>query len=77
MLEIDSLELQVNKQGFLMMNLKTDTKGAQLGELLLYPVSDSEAVIYALGWRMMETISIRQEAEGEILIFSGISFKKQ
>lgn len=77
LLEIDSLELQVNKQGFLMMNLKTDTKGAQLGELVLYPVSDSEAVIYALGWRMMETISIRQEAEGEILIFSGISFKKQ
>ncbi|MHC1718637.1 MAG: serine hydrolase domain-containing protein [Acidaminococcaceae bacterium] len=77
LLEIDSLELQVNKQGILMMNLKTDTKGAQLGELVLYPVSDSEAVIYALGWRMMETLSIRQEADGEKLIFSGISFKKQ
>jgi hypothetical protein len=77
LLEIDSLELKMNKQGFLMMNLKTDTKGAQLGELVLYPVSDREALIYALGWRMLETISIRQEADGEKLIFSGISFKKQ
>ncbi|MHC1714191.1 MAG: serine hydrolase domain-containing protein [Acidaminococcaceae bacterium] len=76
LLEIDSLELKANKQGFLMMSLKTDTKGAQLGELVLYPVSDTEALIYALGWRMMETISIRQEADGEKLIFSGISFKK-
>lgn len=77
LLEIDSLELEVNKQGLLMMSLKTDTKEAQLGELVLYPVSDREAVIYALGWRMMETISIRQEDDGEKLIFSGISFKKQ
>lgn len=76
LLEIDSLALKVNKQGFLMMSMKTDTK-AQLGELVLYPVSDKEAVIYALGWRMMETISVRQEADGEKLIFSGISFTKQ
>ncbi len=60
-----------------MMSLKTDTKQAQLGELVLYPVSDTEALIYALGWRMMETISVRQETEGEKLIFSGISFNKQ
>ncbi|NCD07841.1 MAG: class A beta-lactamase-related serine hydrolase [Negativicutes bacterium] len=77
LLEIDSLELKVNKQGFLMMSLKTDTKEAQLGEVVLYPFSDREAVIYALGWRMMETISVRQEADGEKLIFSGISFTKQ
>lgn len=76
LLEIDSLALKVKKQGFLMMSMKTDTK-AQLGELVLYPVSDKEAVIYALGWRMMETISVRQEADGEKLIFSGISFTKQ
>lgn len=77
LLAIDSLELKVNKQGFLMMSLKADTKDAQLGEVVLYPVSDREAVLYALGWRMMETISVRQEADGEKLIFSGISFKKQ
>lgn len=77
LLGIDSLELKVNKQGFLMMSLKTDTKQAQLGELVLYPVSDTEALIYALGWRMMETISVRQKIDGEKLIFSGISFNKQ
>lgn len=77
LLAIDSLELKVNKQGFLMISMKTDTKDAQLGELVLYPVSEREAVLYALGWRMMETISVRQEADGEKLIFSGISFKKQ
>ena len=77
LLEINSLELKVNKQGYLMMSLETDKKEAQLGELVLYPISDREAVIYALGWRMMETISIRQDAYGEKLIFSGISFKKQ
>ncbi len=77
LLELDYLELKVNKQGFLMISLKTDTKEAQLGELVLFPVSDREAVLYALGWRMMETISFRQEADGEKLIFSGISFKKQ
>lgn len=76
LLEIDFLALKVNKQGYLMMSMETDTK-AQLGELVLYPVSDTEALIYALGWRMMETISFRQEAEGEKLIFSGISFTKQ
>ena len=76
LLEIDALDLKMNKRGYLMLTMQTDTK-AQLGELVLYPVSDSEAVIYALGWRMMETISIRQEADGEKLIFSGISFKKQ
>lgn len=76
LLEIDSLDLKENKQGYLMMSMKTDTK-AQLGELVLYPVSDREAVIYALGWRMMETISVRQEADGEKLIFSGISFTRQ
>ena len=77
LLAIDSLELKVNQQGFLMISMKTDTKDAQLGELVLYPLSDTEALLYALGWRMMETISIRQEADGEKLIFSGISFKKQ
>ncbi|WP_346353096.1 serine hydrolase domain-containing protein [Azotosporobacter soli] len=77
LLGIDSLELKVNKQGILLMNLTTDTKAAQLGELVLYPVSDQEAVIYALGRRMMETIWIRQEKDGEKLIFSGVSFKKQ
>lgn len=77
LLEIDSLELKVGKQGFLMMSMKTDTKDAQLGELVLFPVSDREAVVYALGRRMMETILVRQEADGEKLIFSGIGFKKQ
>ena len=77
LLAIDSLELKVNQQGFLMISMKTDTKDAQLGELVLYPLSDTEALIYALGWRMMETISMRQDADGEKLIFSGISFKKQ
>ena len=77
LLEIDSLELKVGKQGFLVMSMKTDTKDAQLGELVLFPVSDREAVIYGLGRRMMETILARQEADGEKLIFSGIGFKKQ
>jgi len=77
LLAIDSLELKVNKQGFLTMSLTTDVKAAKLGELVLYPVSDREVVIYALGQRMMETILVRQEADGEKLIFSGISFKKQ
>ena len=77
LLKIDSLELKVNKKGILLMSLKTDTKEAQLGELVLYPVSDTEAVIYALGWRMMETISVQKEADGEKIIFSGISFKKK
>lgn len=77
LLEIDALELKVNKQGFLMMSLTSDATAAQLGELVLYPVSDREAVIYGLGRRMMETIWVRQEADGEKLIFSGVSFKKQ
>ena len=77
LLEIDSLELKVNKQGFLTMSLTTDVTAAKLGELVLYPISDREVVIYALGQRMMETILVRQEADGEKLIFSGISFKKQ
>ncbi|HWR38133.1 MAG TPA: serine hydrolase domain-containing protein [Patescibacteria group bacterium] len=77
LLGIGSLELKVNKQGFLMMRLASATKAAQLGELLLYPLSDQEAVIYALGRRMMETISVRQEADGERLVFSGMSFKRR
>ena len=77
LLEIDSLELKVNKQGFLTMSLTADAKDAKLGELVLYPVSDREAVIYALGRRMMETIRVQQEADGEKLIFSGVSFTKQ
>ena len=77
LLKIDSLELKVNKQGFLAMSLTADTKDAKLGELVLYPVSDREVLIYALGRRMMETIRVRQEADGEKLIFSGVSFTKQ
>ena len=49
LLEINSLELKVNKQGYLMMSLETDKKEAQLGELVLYPISDQDAAIYALG----------------------------
>ena len=59
------------------MSLTADAKDAKLGELVLYPVSDREAVIYALGRRMMETIRVQQEADGEKLIFSGVSFTKQ
>ncbi len=77
LLGIGALELKVNKQGVLMMRVKSDTKAAQLGELVLYPLSGQEALIYALGRRMMETIVIRQEPDGEKLIFSGISFEKQ
>lgn len=77
LLEIDSLELKVNRQGFLMMDLTTAAKAAKLGELVLYPVSEREVVMYALGRRMMETIVVRQEADGESLIFSGVSFKRQ
>ena len=77
LLQIDALELKVNKSGLLMMHVKTETRAAQLGELVLFPVSDREAVIYALGWRMMETISVQPAADGEKIIFSGIGFKKQ
>lgn len=77
LLGIDYLTLKVNKEGFLMLTVATETKHAQLGELVLYPISDHEAIIYGLGRRMMETVSIQQEAGGETLIFSGVSFEKQ
>lgn len=77
LLGIGALELKVNKQGYLLMRVKSESKAAQLGELVLYPVSKDEALIYALGRRMMETIHVRQEADGEKLIFSGVGFKKQ
>ncbi|MGL5207388.1 MAG: serine hydrolase domain-containing protein [Acidaminococcaceae bacterium] len=77
LLKIDCLELKVNEQGFLMMSLQTETKDAQLGELVLYPVSEREVLVYGLGWRMMETLSVRGDGKDEELIFSGISFKKQ
>lgn len=49
LLEINSLELKETNKGYLMMSLETDKKEAQLGELVLYPISDQDAAIYALG----------------------------
>jgi len=77
LLEIDRLTLKINKQGFLMLAVATETKQAQMGELVLYPVSDNEAVIYGLGRRMMETVAVKQETGGEKLTFAGVSFARR
>ncbi len=78
LLRINYLEVRMNKAGFLMMKLEAESKDVDLGELVLYPVSDREVIVYALGLPgMMETIRAVEENGQEKLVFSGIAFERR